>query len=162
MPRATEETMDKQTALGKVEEGFSQLLGAVDGLDEAAMSERFYGDWAAKDVLAHIAGWHQTMTEGMERMARGERPTPEGVDYSDADSWNAKFAAAMKPQNASTVVATLRQSFMNFVRAARAIPDDRYGEGKTINRILEASGYGHYDEHLPALQELKSRHAAAR
>src|SRR4029079_14347632 len=98
---------------------------------ERAMSKRFYGDWNAKDILAHIAGWHETMTGAMERMARGEKPTPEGVDYSDADAWNARFAAAMRPQSAATVLASLRQSYAHYVRAARAIPDDRFGEGKT-------------------------------
>lgn len=152
--------MDKQATLAEVRGAFNELLGAVETLDERAMGRVFYGTWSAKDIVAHIAGWQHTMTGAMERMARGEKPTPEGVDYSDADAWNAKFAAAMRPQNAATVVADLRQSFANYVRAAEAIPDDRYGEGKTINRLLEGSGYGHYREHLPAIQDFKSRLAA--
>ena len=153
--------MDKQTALSTVEQGFDELLKTVEGLDDDAMSQRFYGEWNAKDVLAHVAGWHEQMTEAMARMARGERPTPEGVDYSDSDKWNARFAAAMRAQRSDTVVAMLRQSFANYLRAARAIPDDRFGEGKTVNRLLETSGYGHYREHLPALQEFRRRQAAA-
>jgi hypothetical protein len=152
--------MDKQSALQKVEAGFGEVLAAVSGLNEDQMSRRFYGDWNAKDILAHIAGWHEQMTAAMQRMARGERPTPEGVDYSDSDAWNARFAAAMRPQSGDTAVAVLRQSFANFVRAARAIPDERYGEGKTVNRILEGNGYGHYEEHLPALQEYRKSVAA--
>ena len=147
--------MDKQTTLDAVEKGFQQVLATVAGLDERAMSARFYGDWCAKDILAHIAGWHHQMAAAMERMARGERPTPEGVDYTDADAWNARFASAMRPQSADTILADLRQSFANYVRAARTIPDDRYGDGKTINRILETSGSGHYEEHLPALTEYR-------
>lgn len=143
--------MDKQAALNEVQSSFNELLAVVEGLDERAMSARFYGTWNVKDILAHIAGWQHTMTGALDRMARGERPTPEGVDYSDADAWNAKFAAAMTAQNAATVVADLRQSFANYLRAAKALPDDRYGEGKTVNRLLEASGYGHYREHLPAI-----------
>lgn len=152
--------MDKQAIIRRVEDGFRELLAAVTGLDEGAMSRRFYGDWNAKDILAHIAGWHEQMTAAMDRMARGERPTPEGTDYSDADQWNARFAAAMRPQGAETIIAALRQSHANFVRAARAIPDDRYGEGKTINRLLESAGWGHYDEHLPALRDLRASAAA--
>ena len=53
------------------------------------------------------------------------------------------------------IVADLRQSYMNYVKAARALPDDRFGEGKTINRMLEGSGSGHYAEHLPALQDYR-------
>jgi hypothetical protein len=147
--------MDKQTAVKQVEDGFGALLAAVQGLDEAAMSKRFYGAWNVKDILAHISGWHHLMTGSMERMARGEKPTPEGVDYSDSDAWNARFSSAMTAQSAGTVIADLRQSFATYVRAAAAIPDDRYGDGKTINRLLEGSGSGHYAEHLPAIQEYR-------
>jgi hypothetical protein len=152
--------MDKQATIKKVEDGFSELLGAVDGLDERAMNAVFYGDWAVKDILAHIAGWHHQMAEAMERMARGEKPTPEGVDYGDSDAWNARFASAMKAQSAATVVADLKQSLANYLRAARDIPDDRYGEGKTVNRLLEGSGYGHYAEHLPAIKEYRTKLAS--
>ena len=153
--------MDKQTALGELESEFKKLMGALDGMDERSMSKRFYGEWNVKDILAHIAGWQHVMTEAMERMARGERPTPEGVEYSNADEWNASFAGAMKPQNAATIIAHLRQAYANYVRAASTIPDDRYGEGKTVNRLLEASGYGHIREHLPAIESYKSSIPAA-
>jgi hypothetical protein len=152
--------MDKQTTIKKVEDGFAELLAAVEGLDERQMNKVFYGEWSAKDILAHIAGWQHQMTAALERMARGERPTPEGVDYGDSDAWNGRFAGAMRAQNATTVVADLRQSHMNYVRAARALPDDRFGEGKTANRLLEGSGYGHYEEHLPALREFKAAQPA--
>ena len=152
--------MDKQTALSELASEFNNLLGAVQGLDERAMSTTFYGEWSVKDILAHIAGWQMTMTGAMERMARGEKPVPEGVDYSNADEWNAGFASAMKAQSAETIIANLRQSYANYARAAAAIPEDRYGEGKTINRLLEASGYGHVREHLPEIQSFVASRSA--
>ncbi|MBI5287768.1 MAG: ClbS/DfsB family four-helix bundle protein [Chloroflexi bacterium] len=148
--------MDKQTTLKQLQGGFAALTTALEGLDERAMNTVFYGTWAVKDIVAHIAGWQHLMTEALERMARGERPTAEGVDYSDSDAWNARFASAMTAQSAVTVVADLKQSFANFVRAAQAIADDRYGEGKTVNRLIETSGTGHYKEHLPAIAEFAS------
>ncbi len=151
--------MDKQSVLSELQAAFDELVAALQGLDERAMGTVFYGEWSIKDILAHLAGWHHQMTGAMERMARGEKPTPEGVDYSDSDAWNARFAAAMRVQNASTVVAGLRQSFATYKRAAAAIPDDRYGEGKTINRMLEGSGHGHYREHLPAIKEFAAKAA---
>lgn len=151
--------MDKASTIAELETTFNELLATVADMDERTMSAPFYGTWSAKEILGHIAGWHREMTAAMERMARGERPTPEGADYSNADAWNAKFAAGMRAQNAATVIAELRQSFANYLRAARAIPEDRFGEGKTINRLIEASGTGHYREHLPALKELKAKAA---
>jgi len=149
--------MDKQKTLNELQARFDELLTSVKGLDEAAMNKVFYGSWSVKDIVAHLAGWQHTMTGAMERMARGERPTPEGVDYSDADSWNARFASAMKAQSAPTVLADLQQSFATYKRAASAIPDDRYGEGKTINKLIEASGTGHYNEHLPEIREFAKK-----
>ena len=91
------------------------------------------------------------MTGMLQRIARGERPTAEGADYSDTDAWNAKFALAAKPQNANTVVADWRQTHGNFVRAAKTVPDDRFGEKdgkpKTASRLLEGGGHGHFKEH---------------
>src|SRR5574339_1202229 len=153
--------MDKQAALTKLDGQYNALLASLKGLDEQAMSQRFYGDWNIKDILAHLAGWQQTMTGAMERMARGEKPVPEGVDYSDADKWNAGFAGAMKAQNAETIIAVLRQSYANYVRAAKDVPDDRYGEGKTINRLLESSRYGNIEEHLPEIQAFRAKVATA-
>ena len=147
--------MDKDVTLAKVEDGFKALLASVEGLDDDAMSKVFFDQWSVKDILAHISGWQREMTGAMERMARGEKPTPEGVDYSNSDDWNARFSSVMRQQNATTVLADLRQSFANYARAARGIPADRYGEGKTVNRLLETSGFGHYDEHLPAIKEYR-------
>ena len=131
-----------------VQEGFSQW-DVVKDLD-AAVPWPLPDDWAAND-----------MSDTLERMARGEKPTLEGVSYSDGDAWNARFASAMRVQNATTVVADLQQSFANYKRAATAIPDDRYGDGKTINRMLETSGYGHYRDHLPEIKAFASKVAGA-
>lgn len=149
--------MDKQTAIKQVEDGAAELNAAIEGLDEAQMTKTFYGDWSVKEILAHIAGWQTEMTGGIERMARGERPTPEGVDYSDGDAWNARFAERSKALSASDVAAQMRTAYAGFIAAAKTIGDDRYGEGKTINRMLEATGYGHYKEHLPAIRDYRKQ-----
>jgi hypothetical protein len=147
--------MDKQTALNTLDGEYKKLMAAIDGLDDRAMSKVFYGDWALKDILAHIGGWWHQSAMMMERMARGERPVPEGVDYGDSDGWNARFAAAMKPQSAETVVADMKQAYANYVRAAKQIPDDRFGEGKTANKILDGNGFGHIREHLPPIEQYR-------
>jgi hypothetical protein len=152
--------MDKQTALKELETEYNNLLSTLQGLDERAMSKRFYGDWNVKDILAHIGGWWHQSAQMLERMSRGEKPAPEGTDYSDPDAWNARFAAAMKPQSGETVIADLRQAYANTVRAAKQIPDDRFGEGKTVNKILDGNGFGHIREHLPAIAEYKKSSTA--
>src|SRR3989304_8456747 len=81
--------------------GFAGLLDAVNGLSEEQLTRVWYGDpstslrtgWTVRDIVAHVAGWHREEIAMLERMARGERPVPESVDYTDDDAWNARFAA---------------------------------------------------------------------
>ena len=148
---------DKQSTLQLLDTEYQNLREAIDGLDDEQLSRVWFGTWSAKDIVAHVLGWEREMTGALERMARGERPTPEGVDYSNVDEWNAKFAHDMTAISPQTVLATWRQVHMTYMKAAKSVPDDRYGEGKTVNRLLEASGFGHYREHAPQVREWRQR-----
>jgi hypothetical protein len=102
------------------------------------------------------------MAGALGRIARGERPTPEGVDYSDDAKWNAGFASKLHGVGPRTAIAIWEQQHADYVRAAQGVPDDRYGvkdDGKpnTVNRLLETSGYGHYREHLAQISEWRKR-----
>lgn len=153
---------DKASALAELDKEYQALRQLVDNLDDELACRVWYGAWSVKDVIAHILGWEKEMTGALERLARGERPAPEGVDYSNPDSWNATFAHEMQAISPRTVLAAWRQAHMNYVKAAQAVPDDRYGAGddgrpKTANRLLEASGTGHYKEHAAAIREWRQR-----
>jgi len=153
---------DKEATLKLVDDEYQGLRQAIDGLDEGAMARVWFGTWTAKDIVAHVAGWEREMTGALERLARGERPTPEGVDYSDADAWNEKFSLSMRHISAPTVIASWRQTHANYVKAARSVADDRYGTKEdgspmTVNRLLETSGYGHYKEHSAQIREWRQK-----
>ncbi len=86
--------MTKADLLSAAESQYKALRAALEGLDERQLTEVWLGVWSIKEIVAHISGWHRELGPALERMARGERPMPEGVSYDDADAWNAKFAAA--------------------------------------------------------------------
>ncbi len=148
---------NKEATLQQLDEEYQKLLQAIEGLEEEALSRVWFGDWSTKQVIGHILGWEREMTGALQRLARGERPTVEGVDYSNVDEWNAKFAHATDAIEPRSVLAMWRQVHMTYVRAARAVPDDRYGESKTVNRLLEASSIGHYQEHAGPIREWRQQ-----
>jgi hypothetical protein len=149
--------MARDEILKSLDEEFDTLLRSIEGLSDEEMTRLWFGEWGVRDVLAHVAGWHWEMTAAFDRMSRGERPVPEGVDYSNADSWNAKFAAASKDTDPDEVVEDLIASKGAFVAAARKVPEDRFAEGKTAYRILYTTGIDHYREHYPAIQDWRKR-----
>ncbi|HEU4759942.1 MAG TPA: maleylpyruvate isomerase N-terminal domain-containing protein [Dehalococcoidia bacterium] len=149
--------MAKDDLLKTLDREFQGLLDAVAGLSDEQMLAVWYGDWSVRDILAHITGWHLEMDGVLAHIARGERPIPEGVDYSDADAWNARFADTWRHASPTAVVEELRASKEAFAAAARQVPDDRFEEGRAAYRILHNAGIDHYREHAPAIREWRQR-----
>ncbi len=149
--------MGRQELVQQVEQGFQELLQAVEGLSDEAATRVWYGTWSVRDIMAHIAGWHREMASALQRVARGERPTPEGVDYSDADAWNARFAQAHADTPWPQMLQELRASKDALLAAARQVPEDRFEEGRVAYRILHNAAIDHYREHIPAILEWRRR-----
>ena len=149
--------MSRDELLTTLDAEFAELLASFEGLSDEAMTRVWFGDWGVKDILAHVAGWQREMAQALERMARGERPVAEGVDYSDPDPWNARFAGAQRLSPLAEVVEELVASKEAFVAAARQLPEDRFEEGRAAHRILHASAIDHYREHAPAIREWRQR-----
>jgi len=84
----------KAELLSAAEREYTAFRAALEGLDARQLTEVWLGAWSVKEVVAHISGWHWELGPALERMARGERPVPEGMSYNDVDAWNAKFTAA--------------------------------------------------------------------
>jgi fructose-specific phosphotransferase system component IIB len=79
------------------------------------------------------------------------------VDYSDADAWNAKFAASAAGRTAREVMDDINRSKGSFVAAALKVPEDRFEEGRAAYRILFTTGIDHYKEHLPQIREWREQ-----
>jgi hypothetical protein len=139
--------------LEELESSFAEFQASIDGLTHLQMLERWFGDWCVYDICSHIVGWHHEMDDALERIARGERPTPEGTDYTNADEWNARFIDTWVQSSGPAVLEELVVSKDLFVSAARQVPDEKFEEGRAAYRILTGSGTEHYREHAPAIRE---------
>jgi hypothetical protein len=142
----------KQEALAELDAAHATFRGKIAGLPEDAFHETWLGTWNLSETLAHMGGWWNEMTGAIERAGRGERPTPEGVDYGDADAWNAKFSATASPGKAALAVWDLR--YRQYRDAAAALDEGLFGVGdngkpKIGNRLLDGAGIHHFAEHQP-------------
>ena len=121
-------------------------------IDEAHGSwEGAVGEWSVAQLLQHLHGWLTEMTAGVNRMNAGQRPTPAGVDYSDPQDWNPGFVAERGEQTYEQARAAFEEAHDEFVAAVGAVDAGRFGEGKTINRMVEGVVTHHYAEHAEDL-----------
>jgi hypothetical protein len=146
----------KDDLLRQADDDFGALKRALVGLDNAAMQRPWCGVWSVREILAHIAGWHREMIPALQRLARGERPIPEGVSYEDFDAWNARHVAARRGLTVEGVRAELDASHQAFA-AARAVPESRFGPDKTATRIVDLNGPHHYREHTAEIRLWRRR-----
>jgi hypothetical protein len=139
--------MSKEELLNEAAREYKALHEVLQGLNETQMTEVWLGTWSVRDIVAHIAGWHQEMGPALERLARGERPIREGVSYDDVDAWNARFVDARRNTAVADVLLELDKTHESFLRAAAAVPTERFQPGKTAWKIVDGNSAHHYREH---------------
>jgi hypothetical protein len=138
---------DKDSLLNAAAREYRALHEAIHGLNEDHMTEAWLGTWSIREIVAHMAGWHREMTPALERIARGERPVPDGVSYDDVDTWNAKFAAAGRNTAVADLLLELDKTHEFFIQAAARVPAERLQPGKTAWKIVDFNSAHHYREH---------------
>ena len=137
----------KDELLNEAAREYKALHEALHGLNEEQMTEVWLGTWSIRDIVGHMIGWHREMAPALERLARGERPVPEGVSYDDVDAWNARFVAATPPAAVADLLLELDRTHEAFLRAAASVPKERFQPGRAAWRIVDGNSAHHYREH---------------
>ena len=145
---------DQASTLQAIAEAKASLDQRLNRIDEAHGSwEGAVGEWSVAQLLQHMHGWLTEMTAAVERMNAGQRPTPEGVDYSDPQDWNPGFVAERGEQTFEAARAAFNEGHDRFASAVAEVDAARFGEGKTINRMVEGVVTHHYVEHSEDLDQ---------
>lgn len=137
----------KDDLLNQAAREYQALHKTLRGLNEDQMTEVWLGTWSVKDIVAHMSGWHRELGPALERLARGEKPVPDGKSYEDVDGWNARFAAAARDTTVADVLLEFDTSHGYFMRVADEVPEERFQPGKTAYRIVDFNSAHHYKEH---------------
>ena len=144
---------DKTRLLHEADEAFGDLRQAIDGLDDARLARIWLGSWGVREILIHISGWHEEMIQALARIGRGEPAYATGT-YEDFDAWNARFVDAAHGVKTSDVVARVESSHREFVRAAGAVPEQRFEDAKGV---LDGCGTAHYREHAGQIRAWRQK-----
>jgi hypothetical protein len=146
------EPTGKEELLNRAAREYRAFHETIQGLNEAQLTEVWLGTWSVRDIVGHLSGWHREIGPALERLARGERPVPDGVSYDDVDGWNAKFAAGVQTSSVSDVLLELDKSHESFMHAAAAVPDERFQPGRAAYRMVDQTSAAHYKEHADQIR----------
>jgi hypothetical protein len=142
----------------ELDAAYQDYRSTLEGLSERQFENKWLdGQWGVREITAHITGWLGQLSGGLERMSRGEKPAPEGEDWTVPDSYNSTFAEHSKGKRHDQIIHELEHGMVAFKESAMLVPEDRYGEGKTANRIFDGAGISHFKEHADMIREWRSR-----
>jgi hypothetical protein len=145
--------------IATLDRAWSEFVEATSGLDHAALeAPGAAGEWAIRDLLAHVAIWENEAMEHVPVVLADGRP-PRYASVGGIDAFNAREVATWRPLSTAEVRARsgdAHQQLMAFVEAnAAAI----VASPRTRKR-LRLDTYGHYPEHTAAIREWRKRSGA--
>lgn len=141
---------DMGALLGRIDEGWREVLGTLEGIPEERLEEPgACGDWSAKNVMGHLAFWDAHVLAEIERALAGQ--PEQQVD----------FQALNDADQAERVGRSLAQEREAMYRAHATVIARLEGlPGSDAARLEQAIGthtYEHYAVHARDIQRWRQR-----
>lgn len=146
----------KSQAISALEMAYNELQQAAAGIPDDRMTDVWFGEWSAKDLLAHMASWDEVVSEDLLRIGRGHVPVFAAFREADVDEWNAFL---MRPRKLFSLAQVRHESRQWHDRAAasmEALPDGLFAPGNMV-AAFAAIDTGHYLDHARAIREWRQR-----
>lgn len=160
------DTVSKIAVLEKVESEKAQWEALLAEVDENRVEEPgVVGDWAFKDVVAHLSAWRQWSLDRLEAASRADSsPSPPWPIALEADDEiNAWIYETNHDRSANDVLRESRELFDRLRDIVQSFPEGDLSEpmrfewmdGQSLgSAILDGSYFGHlHEEHEPDIRK---------
>ncbi|HLX35160.1 MAG TPA: DinB family protein [Candidatus Limnocylindrales bacterium] len=146
---ATEQPTVKQL-IATMDDAWAPFHDAVRALPAQLLEQRLgENGWTRKQMLAHVAAWHDITVERLSGFHETGEPAPF---LEDEDAVNARAARGAEGRTTGEVLLTLDESFRRLRReVARLSNEDAVAFDAWAARMIAGNSFGHYGEHLSDL-----------
>ncbi len=146
---------DKARVVSETEAAFGELQSAVEGIPDGRMGEQWFGEWSAKDILAHVASWDDFSAADIARIARGHTPCLAAFKESEVDDWNAFLMRPRKMFPLEQVTFEFEHWHKALLDLLKELPDSIFGPGVLGN--VCAIIHAHLREHAGHIRAWRER-----
>ena len=136
--------------LARMDAGWTDFRGWVQAMPNEQLEERLGdGAWTRKQMLAHIATWHDLTVDRLTRFMDSGEPA-ELEEHEDAI--NARAARAATGRTTGEIVQSVEDSFRRLHRQVSRLTDAQLvDQDGFAASIIAGNSYGHYRQHLADL-----------
>jgi hypothetical protein len=154
--------VDKPELIRTIREAHQRVAGAIDHVPDERLLEPTMDDWTGKDLLAHMAWWHDHSVLVIEGLRAGRDPY-DGTDPANTtDAFNERTHHEHLDDPPELTRRAFNESFTRLLAALEPVTneelfaDDRWpwlGGEALVETILWDSSR-HYDGHRKHLEPL--------
>jgi hypothetical protein len=139
-PRTMRET------LARVDQAWTTFRAAAERFPAERMDERLSEDgWTRKQMLEHIAAWHDLTADRLVKFFTTNAPVP--LDH-DTDAFNASVARRAIGKTSGEVMKDMDATFNRLRRQMSRLTDVQLKIGDWWAAwVIGGNTYGHYEEH---------------
>jgi mycothiol maleylpyruvate isomerase-like protein len=145
--------------LAHVDDGWRRFREAVRGVGRTRIGEPTGAGWTYRDLLAHVAAWHDLTTRRLRTFREtGAFPGPGdelalGLPaFRDADDFNARVMASHRLVGAEALVDELDTAFRSLRSELAKLTDEQiHANNNWVVTIVTGNTFGHYEEHAKEL-----------
>ena len=136
-------TPSRTQALATLEAGQDELDALFGQLSDVELSQPGTigrSDWAAKDLMGHIAFWEELALETIDAWRAGQRPRVEDIsDQAGTDRANADNQARTTPQSAAEIRSRAASAHQAVLAAIHSLSDADWNTPATYDSPTKAS-----------------------
>jgi hypothetical protein len=146
---------DKPTAkdlLARMDDAWASFSHGVHALPTELIEQKLGEDeWTRKQMLAHIATWHDLTSERLA--AYLETGAPVAHDEDD-DATNARAARAAEGRTTGEILLGMDESFRRLRREVARLSNEQVAaHDGWAGRMIAGNTFGHYDDHRADLEK---------
>ena len=132
---------------------------AYAGLPDARLTEPgVAGDWAVKDILAHVSIWEEEALKHLPLIIAGGRP-PRYTSVGGIDAFNDRMIDQTRGLSLAEVRRKLDDTHRRLLAFIEHAPAEHFSRETRARRRLRLDTYSHYPIHAVAIRMWRARRA---
>ena len=154
--------MERDELLRTITTAHRELADLVERISDDQLRLPAMDDWNGKDVLAHLAAWHDHSVLVIESLRAGRQPYDQTDPANTTDGFNERVHREHLDDRPDVTRDTFKQSFERLLTAIKPLTnDDLFGAdrwpwlgGEALVETLLWDTSRHYEAHLEHLAPL--------
>jgi hypothetical protein len=156
--------VDKSGLIRAMQDAHQSMADSIAHISDERLLEPAADDWTGKDLLAHMAWWHDHSAFVIESLRAGRRPY-DGADPANAtDARNEQTHREHLADPPDVTRRAFNESFTRLLAALEPLTDeelfaaDRFPwlEGEALAEMVLWDSSRHYDAHRENLDRLRT------